>query len=480
MKHLAWLLALFFLIALALRVGVAIRLPSIEWPDEVFETLEPAHHLAYGYGIVTWEFRRGIRSWVFPAFLAGVMRTTDWMGPGSLGYIRAIRIVLSLLSLTTVWFGYAWGKRAGGDAAAIIATGTCAIWYGLVYFAPKAFTEVVAGNLLLPGLYFGMYGDVLPEKKRSFLAGLFCGLAVSLRMQLAPAVAFTAIYFCIPNWRRRGPALAVGLLLPVIVFGLVDAITWSYPFQSYILYLWVNFGERRSLMYGTEPWYWYLTSLWRLLCPMLLLALAGVRRSPFLGWVALIIIASHSLLAHKEARFLYPVIPTLLTLAALGLIEIATALNRRIKTPVSSKAIVVVSLVFCSFTSGLFASRFYRWGHGSGGLIAMERLSLDPSVCGVGLYRVPWYLTGGYSYLHRNVPIILVTRDSELKPQMPGFNALVTWGTLADPKMGFEATKCWSGTCLYRRPGSCMTSSQYNEINRTLRQTDDRPYPPGR
>ena len=115
MKHPAWLLVLFFLIALALRVGVAIRLPSIEWPDEIVETLEPAHHLAYGYGIVTWEFRRGIRSWVFPAFLAGVMRATDWMGPGSIGYIRAITIVLSLLSLTTVWFGYAWGKRAGGE-----------------------------------------------------------------------------------------------------------------------------------------------------------------------------------------------------------------------------------------------------------------------------------------------------------------------------------------------------------------------------
>jgi len=472
MKHLAWLLALFFLIALALRVGVAIRLPSIEWPDEIVETLEPAHHLAYGYGIVTWEFRRGIRSWMFPAFLAGVMRATDWMGPGSLGYIRAITIVLSLLSLTTAWFGYAWGKRAGGDAAAIIAAGTCAIWYGLVYFAPKAFTEVVAGNLLLPGLYFGMYGDALPEKRRLFLAGLFCGLAVSLRMQLAPAVAFAAIYFCIPNWKKRGPVLAAGLLLPVVVFGLVDAITWSYPFQSYIRYLWVNFGERRSLMYGTEPWYWYLTSLVRLLGPMLLLALAGVRRSPFLGWVAFIIIASHSLLAHKEARFLYPVIPILLTLAALGLTEIARALNARLKSPLSPKTIVTVSLVFCTLTSALCAWRFPRWGYESGNLIAMEQLSLDSSVCGVGLYKISWAHNGGYSRLHQNVPLILVTQDNELEQQMPSFNALLTVGHLADPKMGFELTKYWNGVYLYRRPGSCMSSPQYNEVNRILRETD--------
>ena len=46
-----------FLIALLLRVGVAIHFPSMEWGDEIFNSLEPAHHLAYGYGIVVWEWR---------------------------------------------------------------------------------------------------------------------------------------------------------------------------------------------------------------------------------------------------------------------------------------------------------------------------------------------------------------------------------------------------------------------------------------
>ena len=142
----SFLLIAIFLIALLLRVGVAIHFPSIEWGDEIFNSLEPAHHLAYGYGIVVWEWRMGIRSWVFPAFLAGVMRATDWMAPGSAGYLRAIAILLSLLSLTTVWFGYVWAKRAGGNAAAMIAAGACAIWYELVYFAPKTLNDVVAGE----------------------------------------------------------------------------------------------------------------------------------------------------------------------------------------------------------------------------------------------------------------------------------------------------------------------------------------------
>src|SRR5208337_881839 len=138
----------FLLIGIFLRVGAAIRFPNMHQADEIFQTQEPAHRLAYGYGVVTWEWRRGVRSWVFPAFLAGVMRTTDWMGSGSTGYLRGIAIVLSLISLTTVWFGFAWAKRASGTDAAMVAAGACAIWCELIYFAPKALTEVVAAHAL--------------------------------------------------------------------------------------------------------------------------------------------------------------------------------------------------------------------------------------------------------------------------------------------------------------------------------------------
>ena len=246
----SFLLIAIFLIGLLLRVGVAIHFPSVEWGDEIFNSLEPAHHLAYGYGIVVWEWRLGIRSWVFPAFLAGVMRATDWMGPGSLGYLRAIAIFLSLLSLTTIWFGYAWAKRAGGNAAAMIAAGVCATWYELVYFAPKALNDVVAANVLLPGLYLGMYGEALPEKKRLFFAGLFCGLAVSLRMYLAPAIYLQSFISAIRTGEERTLPTSLGLLLPIVSFGLVDGVTWSYPFQSFFGFLWVVVVHGQSFANG--------------------------------------------------------------------------------------------------------------------------------------------------------------------------------------------------------------------------------------
>ncbi len=467
----SFMLIFVFAIALLLRVAVAIHFPSVEWGDEIFSSLEPAHHLAYGYGIVAWEWREGVRSWVLPAFLAGVMRATDWMGPGSLGYLRAIIVLLSLLSLTTIWFAYAWAKRSSGDAAAIIAAGACATWYDLVYFAPKAFSEVMATNLLLPGLYFGMYGDGLQEKKRLFLAGLSLGLAVSLRIQLAPAVCFAVLYFCHRNWRRRAPAIFGGLLLPVVAFGLVDALTWSYPFQSFLRYLWITFVENKSALYGTEPWDWYLLQVAVRFLPLFLLALVGVRRSLFLGWVVFIILASHSIIPHKELRFIYPAMPIVLTLAALGFVEFVEDFNTWTKTPLSSRTIIVAGVIFCILTSALFAWRSPRWTQFSGGLIAMDRLSQDSSVCGVGLYNISWIYSGGYSHLHRNVPIVLVRRDAELENQASSFNALVAGEAPIDQEAGFKSAECWNGVCLYRRAGPCIISAKTNEVNKVLRET---------
>jgi hypothetical protein len=467
------LLIAIFLIALILRVEVARHLPSIERPDEIFNTLEPAHHLAFGYGVVVWEWREGVRSWVFPAFLAGIMRATGWMAPGSQGYLTAIIIVLSLLSLTTVWFGYAWAKRASGNAAAVIAAGGCAIWYQLVYFGPKALNEVVATAFLLPGLYLGMYAEELgEEKKRLFLAGLFLGAAVSLRMQLLPAVAFAVLYFCRKRWASGAPAMLAGLLLIVVVSGLLDALTWSYPFQSYIGNFYVNIGKGRAATYGIAPWYWYIAKLVKSLWPLLLLALAGVRRNAVLGWVALIIVASHSVIEHKEFRYVYPAIPVVITLAALGFVEIASALSAMRKSPLSPRAVVVAGLIFFTLTSGIFARWFFRWGVGGGGLIAFDRLSRDPSLCAVGLYRLPWDLPGGYVHLHQNVPILLANPNLSLDGQMLNFNALLTRGPLVDPKMGFQSEGCWDGVCLYQRPGPCLTSPPLYEVNETLRLSD--------
>ncbi|HEY6350990.1 MAG TPA: mannosyltransferase [Candidatus Angelobacter sp.] len=466
----SWFLVFVFLVALLLRVGVAMRVPSLAHPDEIFQTQEPAHRLAYGYGIITWEWRDGIRSWAFPAFLAVVMRATGWMGAGSTGYLWATLILLSLISLATVWFGFAWAKRAGGIPAAMIAAGGCAIWYELVIFSPRALTEVLAAHILLPGLYLGAYADGRWEKRKLFLAGLLCGLAMSLRIQLFPAVVVAALYFCRSRWRARIPAVLGGLLLPLSTFGLVDAITWSYPFQSFFRYFWVNAVEGRSTLYGAEPWYWYLAILLAHLGPILFLALLGLRRSPFLGWMALAILAPHSFLPHKEVRFIYPLIPILITLAALGTVELAKELGHFLKFRFSPRITVSVALVLFALFSTLLAPQFTYWNSNSGAMAMMDQLSRDPSVCGLGVLGISWFNTGGYTHLHRNVPMVLLSQGSWIDQQSSSINAVIAYGTGPSLTRDFALKECSDGVCLYQRTGACE-SPKTAEVNAVLRQT---------
>jgi hypothetical protein len=219
------LLLLFLIIGLLPRVYDGMRFADRVHQDEIFQTLEPAHRLAFGFGVISWEWRDGVRSWVFPAILAVLMRATAWTGPGFLGYLRGISTSLSLLSLTTIWFGFTWARRAIGMDAAVVTATACACWYQLVLFAARPLNEVLAAHILLPGLYLGVYASGLHKGKKLFLASALCGLAASFRIQLAPAVVFAILYFCRRNWRACLPIATSGFLLPVAVFGLVDALT---------------------------------------------------------------------------------------------------------------------------------------------------------------------------------------------------------------------------------------------------------------
>ena len=55
--------------ALAVRVLIAVLTQTFFQPDEYFQALEPAHHLVFGYGSLTWEWLHPlpIRSILYPA-----------------------------------------------------------------------------------------------------------------------------------------------------------------------------------------------------------------------------------------------------------------------------------------------------------------------------------------------------------------------------------------------------------------------------
>lgn len=454
-----------------MRIALASWTSNIFHPDEVFQTLEPAHRIAFGYGIKTWEWRLGVRSFALPLFLAAVMRVTAGLWEGSAGYRFGIISVLSMLSLSTIWFAYRWARRTSGVEASVVAATASASFFSLVYFAAKALTEVVAAHILLPGLYLALYRTENESRWRPVFAGFLCGIAGSLRVQLVPAIIFIILYSFRIRPKARALLLVLGAIIPIAGFGAVDIITWGYPWYSFINYVKVNLFDGRSLEYGIMPWHWYFSALITLLGPLILFLPAGIRRCPLLGIIAGIIFGTHSLLAHKELRFIYPILPLALVMACIGLVEYASLLASHLKIRRAGLLVVSLSLFLSAISSGYVAWEFRYWVHAPVAQIAFDKESTDQNLCGIGFVETNWWLTGGYSHLHRDVPIIAVSDDDELLRAGSQFNALVAPKRIFALLNNYAVKYCKDQVCLGTRPGGCTSANPDMTLDGMLRST---------
>src|SRR5258707_1573668 len=97
------------------RAWLSLHDDGIYWPDEIYQSLEPAHRLAFGYGMVAWEFVEGARSWLLPGVLAGLLKVSAQLGLDSpRQYLPLVRLLFSALSLLAAFGSYRLGHAYPG------------------------------------------------------------------------------------------------------------------------------------------------------------------------------------------------------------------------------------------------------------------------------------------------------------------------------------------------------------------------------
>ena len=468
-----WPLLAIMLVAFALRVGIGFTQPASDWPDEIFQSREPAHRLVYGYGIVPWEWRAGMRSWVFPAALSVVMRASDWIASGSYGYDIGILLALSALSLTVVWTGYQWGYRAGGLPSAVIVAWACAVWFDLIYYDPQALPGMVAIHFMIPGMYLGTVGDSLPvrERTRMWIAGMLLGLALALRVHLAPGILVAAVYCCWGDWKKKIGPLSAGLALPMLAFGAVDWYTWGKPFASYINYLGMEFSNitGRAVgppIAGLRPFGWYVEQLGERLGPAAILMVPAVRKNSILAAVAVTIVASHELIAFKHMYIVAMALPLFVMLMGLGAAEVTRAMWKSAwQLRPGLAALPGVALI--TIASAVWGAAYSPWDSQTNVLQAFAKLGRQSDACGVG-FTMHWSLTGGYSYLHRDVPLYPLRYEKD--PAPPSAYNYIVGPSTANSFPGYKVQRCEGETCILERPGGCAPVPA-SEVNEILRRT---------
>jgi phosphatidylinositol glycan class B len=440
---------------------------GVFWPDEILQTLEQGHRFAFGYGLVPWEFRDGVRSWLVPGAIGVVMKLGAFAHVHSgLGLARLVKSCIAFGTLAAAYATMRLAERFGGLLAAALA----GILYGsnplLVYFGSRCFTDTVS----LPVVAFGTLLLVTARRpSRVCVAGVLFGLAVVVRTQNGLLVATAiAILLATRQWRSLG-AFTVGAAAALAIGGALDWVTWGAPFASIVRYVLFNLNEGANVGWGDEPFSYYGATYFHAMgWPLFVLGLGAIvslRRAWRVELLLVVYVAAHEAIKLKQARLLLPVFPLLIAVGAAGivvLVRLVSKHRRRIETSIVaalSMAVVVTGAV--KLHSATFASMGYldkgatpAWHFDEAPTILFSRAGERADTCGViyfGRSGRDWDHTGTFSYLHRNVPLFHA-REATLSAYA---NYIVAPRGAARVPPRYEIVDSFETFALYRRPGEC-------------------------
>jgi GPI mannosyltransferase 3 len=463
------------LMVIAVLVRIAALIPfSMHHPDEIFQYTEQAHRLVFGYGTVPWEYRYGMRSWLVPLLSAPLMVLGHLIAPSTILYAK-LPVLLSVASGLSIT-GSAWtiGRRMG-PLHGLIAGFVAAIWFEQIFFSVHILTEVLATGCILPAAALLTAKDV--SRRQWLVSGFLLGLAFIFRFQYAPAIVLLLLITGGRDFRRCWLPIFSGGLIALLLSTTVDLAMGQGPFSWIVVNVQQNLILNRSANYGVDPATAYLGMIWQYwgwaAAPLFLLLIPAVERNRLIFYVALLNILVHMSIGHKEYRFIFLSVTILVILSAIGTAELAVRFTARFK---ANRLIVTSALLLFWFGSSVSLAiarpMVSRWRAFGSGMELARNYGASPGSCGIALHRLTFWQTGGYSYLHRDIPTYLTgwsdddhMSQRDFRNAAVAFNAVIAPpGTIAD-RFGFRASQCAGSessesepdarVCLYIRPGGC-------------------------
>ncbi len=401
------------LAGLLLRFAFALVSDNVHHPDEIFQYLEPAHRLVFGYGIIPWEYRFGTRSWLIPFVISAplyVCKILHIDDPAL--YIPLIKFIFCLASTSLIFSGYAIGRSLVSEAAGKLAAVLCCFWYELIYFSFRPLADVVSTYFLVGALACA----VTPENRRKpYLFGFLAAMSAVLRIHYAPAIGLIVLLAAFTWNKKRLLNAAIASVGVVVCAGWIDCLMWGGWFASYYNNYLFNSVYGVSKLFGEKDSDWYfeqisIASMGVFVLTFLFSFIYIKRLWPLVVCTA-VLIGEHSLFPHKEYRFVFATIPLFLVLIAAFVVLVS---DEFLSASWTSRArwMAALSLVTISVAGILNwlpdENSVYRRTPlyaPDPVLQASHRLHDETDLSGVLITSMGFQATGGYYYLHRDVPI---------------------------------------------------------------------------
>lgn len=373
-------------------------------PDEYWQALEPAHIAHYGYGFLTWEWREKLRSGAFPTLFHGVYILCDLVG---LDPVMGPKIFQAFVAAVGDYYMYILGKRIlggeGGQLALLASVGSAFNWF----CSTRTFSNSTETVLTTIAFAHWPWNANMISLKHYSISLVVASISCILRPTNALIWAFlgTFLVFKARSHALRAKIVLITLAIMTLSLGANFAIDyWYYGEVAFPLIEFIRFNVVQSLshFYGVSPFHYYVSQG----LPILLIAylpLVGTElvrsRMSVIVWLIGFVVATYSLLSHKEVRFIYPIIPLLHLLVAKALLRLPS-----FKRPKVLAAMVIINMAVAGYFSQI---------HQRGVIDVIRYLRHEPDVNSVGVL-MPCHSTPWQAHLHRDIPAWFLTCEPPL------------------------------------------------------------------
>lgn len=448
-------------VGLLLRLWVATVTERILQADELFQYLEQAHRLTYGYGYIPWEYVHGIRSWLLSGAISWVLSGCRLLGiTEPTQYTLVVQFVACGVSLSVIYCAYWLGRSLFSESVGHLASVLTAVWYEMVIRSHSITPEIFGAYLLIGAITCLV---VKPSYKTALLLGICVAGTIAIRLQYAPAAIVVMLVAGLYTWQQRWDrkyflAATAGFLAVVAFTGWLDYYTWGTVFVSYTNNYLYNKVYGVSSVFRDDPVWYYFLQMTLYSGGLFVVAIAHslLKKKPK-PWLLLLMMASvvlpHMLIGHKEYRFVFAIVPMGLILTAATIDNLwqpkkrigqmltsapstLTQVRKRSGSSLSWGKFILGLTLFYAIATLIVTSIFLE--PKTGYLQAYLYLHDQPNLVSVLHPNSDWHATGGYYYLHRDVPIHVNRHVENIDPdQWANYFSHIVCNHDQDPIPGF-------------------------------------------
>jgi phosphatidylinositol glycan class B len=396
-----------FLLLIAWRVSSVFIVQTSHVPDEYWQSLEVAHKLAFNYGYLTWEWHIGIRNYLYP-FLISIFYWLTNILQVDYDFILIFfpRIFQALLSAYSEYRFYIWT----GSKFALF--NLCINWYWY-YCATRTIINSFETCLTIIALSIYPWKKNSANSKYLWIVSFLCFMRPTAAIIWLPL----CLYHLVKNKHVFSKYLFIGLSCLILSI-LVDVLCYGKIILTPLEFFKLNVVKNISVHYGKMHLLWYFTSalpvilgLHYALLPLAIFKIYKnyiyLHKSLILTFVAIWSISIYSLIAHKEFRFILPLLPMFIYIIN------ENVLSQKIVE--SKKKLWIFLLIISNIVPGFYFSVL----HQRGALKVMEYLRNEIQTNNTSevdiLFLTVCHSTPYYSHLHKNVSMRSLTCEPNLK-----------------------------------------------------------------